>query len=369
VIYATTLNDGDSQAFRSDLSAAMTAAGVAKPLSLISVSDQWTQDFFETAYMSMPAVGGRKIIHVNFRSANYTSGKFRSAGKVVFTLLRGQDVAGAVQYDPNHNDSMDSLNSFGNLETIPPMPGYPMGRVVRGSTPSYYPDASFTRMLKAQGLDGTNTTGIQAPIDINTEFLLVGHIDETVSFMKGAGTHGWRVLVSDTAGGWKLLKDQCPNLSSANCKVSLFTGTSMQTTIGAVVGSTDIANANAWAITEIDNQKQQLKAATGITDADFTPIPAVWWESYQYLVAYVPGIVNGISLQPTQFGPPDPHGPVIGGQDLFIKATNQNLDAIGITNHWIEDFELYHVLDGEVHCGSNTRRQIPATAAWWESGK
>ena len=83
----------------------------------------------------------------------------------------------------------------------------------------------------------------------------------------------------------------------------------------------------------------------------------------------MPGIVNGISLQPTHFGPPDPHGPVIGGHDLFVQATTQNLDAIGITNHWIEDFELYHALDGEVHCGSNTRRQIPATAAWWESGK
>lgn len=118
VIYATTMNDGDSLAFRNDLTAAMTAAGVAKPLSLISDSDQWTQDFFETAYMSMPAVGGQKIIHVNFRSANYTSGKFRAAGKVVFTVLRGQDVAGTIQYDPNHDDNMDSLNSFGNLETI-----------------------------------------------------------------------------------------------------------------------------------------------------------------------------------------------------------------------------------------------------------
>lgn len=102
---------------------AITASVPDSELVTFDLYDQWTQDFFETAYMSMPAPNGeQKVIHVNIRSANYddyTPG-LRTAGKVVFTKLRGPDVAGVVQYDENHSDEMDSLNSFGNLETIPP---------------------------------------------------------------------------------------------------------------------------------------------------------------------------------------------------------------------------------------------------------
>ncbi len=371
VIYATALNESASTQFRADLSAAMTASGITKPLAtFVNVQDQWTQDFFETAYMAMPASGGRQVIHVNFRSSNYTGKSLRSAGRVVFTALRGPDVAGAVQYDPAHNDNMDSLNSFGNLETIPPYGAFNMGRVVRGSASSFYPDPSFDRMIQAQGIDSGNASGIQDLVEIDTSFLLVGHIDETVSFTKSSqGTHGWEVLVADTTQGWNLLRGQCPNPTAPACKTTIFAGTGWQTTIGAVVNDTDIANANAWAVTEIDSQREQLKQATGIVDADFVSIPAVWWTQSNYLVAFVPGIVNGISLGDGHHGPPDPYGPVIGGQDIFVAATAGALTPIGVTAHWIEDWDLYHELDGEVHCGSNTKRVVPTNVAWWESGK
>ncbi|PKN32428.1 MAG: hypothetical protein CVU63_18835, partial [Deltaproteobacteria bacterium HGW-Deltaproteobacteria-20] len=120
-VYATSINHSDSVDFRTDLSAAMAASGMTKPLATLQVDDQWTQDFFETAYMSMPAPGGaQKVIHVNIRSANYTQGGLRSGGRVVYTVLRGKDTAGVTQYDSAHSNNMDSLNSFGNTETIPP---------------------------------------------------------------------------------------------------------------------------------------------------------------------------------------------------------------------------------------------------------
>jgi hypothetical protein len=40
---------------------------------------------------------------------------------------------------------------MGNTETVPPDAGYPLGRHLRGSAAGGAPDASFTRMLKAQG--------------------------------------------------------------------------------------------------------------------------------------------------------------------------------------------------------------------------
>jgi len=62
---------------------------------------------------------------------------------MVFTVFRGKDVAGIQQFNPTHNLDMDSLNSNGNLETIPPYSNggidYPLGRLFRGSIPTFIP--------------------------------------------------------------------------------------------------------------------------------------------------------------------------------------------------------------------------------------
>ena len=76
--------------------------------------------------------------------------------------------------------------------------------------------------------------------------------------------------------------------------------------------------------------------------------------------------MNGIYLSDTDFAPPKPHGPVIGGQDIFEAQLVEAFKPHGITVHFVEDWDLYHRLDGEVHCGSNTTRVVPDTNPWWE---
>ena len=41
----------------------------------------------------------------------------------------------------------------------------------------------------------------------------------------------------------------------------------------------------------------------------------------------------------------------------------------GITVHFIENWDLYHRLGGEVHCGTNAMREVPTDVKWWESGR
>jgi hypothetical protein len=48
------------------------------------------------------------------------------------------------------------------------------------------------------------------------------------------------------------------------------------------------------------------------------------------------------------------------------------LDDIGLTVHWIDDWDTYHRQAGEIHCGTNVVR-TPAEAApsysgpqWWD---
>src|SRR5207302_5679129 len=131
-----------------------------KPLT---ADDQWMQDFLEFGYASMPAAdGGQQVMRTAYRSANVedpsnTNNPLRAAGWLAYTVFRGPDYAGITQFrlPPTQADAdMDSLNSFGNLETIPPYSlngqSYPLGRVIRGSIATFHPDPTFMAMLDAQ---------------------------------------------------------------------------------------------------------------------------------------------------------------------------------------------------------------------------
>jgi protein-arginine deiminase len=366
--YASALNTTSSQVFRNDLSAGVTLAGLPDPLYEVPVQDQWNQDYFETAYVSMPGPNGKQhVIHVNFRSANFTNNSLRSAGRIVYTMLRGKDVAGAVQYDPQHSNNMDTLNSFGNLETVPPYTwngkSYLNGRVLRGSTPSFYPDKSFDKMIASQGS--------QPILYINTEWLLVGHVDETTTFVKASTPRGWALGLNDPALAKKMLEDA---KAAGYGTTPMFVGKSWgqqgpaEVTINAVLADPDVMNESAKAVVEIDGQLATLKDETGITDAEIIHIPFLHQPAGGYSVAYQPGTVNGIYLSDTVYGPPKPHGPKINGKDIFETQLVEAFAPYGITVHFIEDWDLYHRLDGEVHCGSNATRQVPDANYWWESG-
>jgi len=365
--YVTKYSSEGSVAFRTDLNAALGAAGIHKPLYEIEgYSDQWTQDFFETAWTAMPAADGLHVIHVNFRSANYT-GSLRNAGRVVYTHLRGKDVAGATVYDPNHDNYMDSLNSFGNTETVPPYEldgvSYPNGRVFRGSVPDYYPDPAFDRMIESQQ--------VQPMLNVDTSWLLVGHVDETIAFVNAPDLdRGWTVAVNDAALAWAKLEEL---QAAGNGGWLMFQGKSWSNghdaaiSIDEVLSDPDLAASNQWAVAEVDGQLETLKEATGVLDEELVLVPFLHHDEYGYSVAFQPGFVNGLSITPEHFAPPRGHGVIDGSTYVFQEWVAENFAAIGVELHWVEDWNLYHALLGEVHCGSNATREIPALD-WWESG-
>ena len=62
---------------------------------------------------------------------------------------------------------------------------------------------------------------------------------------------------------------------------------------------------------------------------------------------------------------------VLGAAALPGCRHVQTKDALtphGISISWIDDWALYHALDGEVHCGTNAARSIPSVK-WWETGR
>jgi len=365
-VYVTNTNSTPSSLFRADLTKAAQASALPEPIYEYDGTDQWAQDFFETAYTSMPAPGGgQHVMHVNFRSANYSNGKLRSAGQIVFQL-RGKDVAAAVQYDPQHPDNMNTLNSFGNMETVPPYTHagktFALGRVLRGSTPNFYPDTSFDRMIHAQDA--------QPIIYIDTEWLQVGHVDETITFIKSNSPRGWAMGVNDPALARTMLEKA---KADGHGGVAMFVGKSWwgnqsaEVTIDEVLADPDVMNESAQAAIEIAGQIAVLKQETGIADAEIFTIPFLHQPTNEGSVAFQPGTVNGIYLSDRDFGVPKPWGPNIGGQDIFEAHLVEAFAPYGINVHFIEDWNLYHRLSGEVHCGTNTTRVVPDADRWWES--
>jgi protein-arginine deiminase len=357
-------------AMRNDVNAANAAAGVPA-LRTIQTGDSWNQDYFETGFMSMPGPNGTQhAIRVNIRSANIqstnVSNPLRPAGRAVFAL-RGKDSAAVQEYDKTRPRTFDTLNSFGNFETVPPYThngqSYPLGRQLRGNIPSYYTDKVFTKMMEAQK--------VQPPIYLDTSWLVVGHVDETLSFVKANNARGWVLLVNDATMAVTMLQ-QAANSGFGN--VPMFVGKfwgqndPAQATINQVLSDEDVMTSSAEAQVEVAAQITKLKTETGLTDAEIIKIPFLHMSMSGRHIAYQPGMVNGIYVSPTMFVAPDPHGPLINGQDIFKVAMQNALTPFGVTVRFAEDWDTYHRNLGEVHCGTNTTRAIP-TAKWWESGR
>ena len=357
--------------FNADVAASSTAAKLPKPIQFKS-QDVWAQDFFDPAYMVMPGEGGKQhVMHANFRSANFTQNTFRAAGKVVFDL-RGKDVAAIVAYDPRHNDNMDSLNSFGNMETIPPYTlagkSFPYGRILRGHIPTWYADPTFTKMIESQG--------VQDPIYVDTEWLIVGHVDEFLTYIPVSSPRGWALVVADATMARKMLQDlSARGLGATKLHEGLSVWNSSGSgrvsamkTVAQVLADQDVMSASQLAQGKIDKALTIIRDAVGLTDAEIIRVPTLFESEMGAAVAWDPGTVNGIVLG-NRFAAPKAHSAIVEGKDIVQKAFEDALVPRGMVVDWVEDWDTYHINLGEVHCGSNVRRTPPAKPFWMQGVK
>ena len=376
IVYAAPYAEGYAYGneFFNDLKDAVSEAGIEEPVVELDTDDPWAQDFFETAYMSMPNEDGMHVIHVNLRSANleqdWWSSNLRASGKLVFTKMRGPDRAGIQQYNDNDGD-VDTLNSMGNTETIPPYVhngvSYPLGRILRGSIPSYYPDTAFSKMLESQD--------VQPPVYLNTSWLSVGHVDETISFVKANNERGWTLIVNDAILAKTMLEQA---VEQGFGRAVMFEGKSMwndwgqmssaAATISQVLNDPDIMSESLDSAVYVSEQIETLKDEIGFEDDELLKAPFLHMSYYGGSAAYQPGTVNGISLGDYHFGVPEPHGPIVNGVDIMKKQYEDELGKEGIVVHWIENWDFLHIGGGEVHCGSNTTREVSQNIKWWENG-
>lgn len=406
-------NDPDArrqQSFVKALAKEAKQAGITKPLMTFEkYRDVWAQDFTEPAYLNMTGPDGRQqAMRVMLRSAQE-----REAGRQLYDL-RGPNI-GVVQARGQDMRGWNTLNSYGNLETIPPYAqggrSFPAGRIIMGESrdgSGQRPSKEIRTLLRSQGL--------QDPLLLDTSWLHVGHVDEFVHFLPADTPRGWRIGLADPRAGLNLLRKAQRDGHGAAKMFSVpgFNGVKTpKETIEQALASRHLVSDNRTAAQKIQANLEILKRETGVTDEEIVRVPALYTrgtktdpegarvpqlrslggstapEATEKHVqrqfpgrdstsattappgpetvttsAYVPGAVNGILLSRDRYLAPRQWGPIIGGKDIFTEAVTAAYTRADMKVSYIDDWHTYHLQDGEVHCGTNTLRD--ASAAWWK---
>ncbi|KAF4906606.1 Protein-arginine deiminase type-3 [Colletotrichum fructicola] len=396
-LVSTWANDTNpvQQYFIEQLDAARKAVDISNPLWLFNQSsDIWAQDVVEPAYASMPGPDGPIAIRIMLRSAQST----RTGGRQVFEQMRGPGF-GAFQPSgysgtgfPGSGFGYHTINSYGNLETIPPHRSkrgifYKAGRVIQGKHYDSFPAQAVRDLIFSNG--------VQSTLFLETGWLRVGHVDEFVQFVPYDNDLGFTIAIAtpdlainlfqeaQAAGHGEAMAisfDAQPQIDRFKVDMPLY----LNLTINDVLSNATFMEINAYAQKWINHNLDILLSEIPLDRDDVIHVPGLfrdrsgggvyvnpdgldfYWppvlkDEYQ-LGAFLPGAINGIVVG-DQYLSPNPFGPVISGEDILAKAVRGAYSRAGMNVTFIDDYFSHHIRGGEVHCGSNTLRQTDMV--WW----
>ena len=263
-----------------------------------------------------------------------------------------------------------SWDSFGNLEASPPVTvngtDYPFGRIYYGKEGNTGLHPELADFLVAQQ--------IQAPVEMDTFWLCVGHVDEFQTFVPDPSSEkGFKFLISDVPSAYEII-DSLP----AGMALTRYAADHGYATAGDFQPGGDDAlrqlNMDLQA-DEIDPILQQFRDEFGIEDEDIIRIPSLF-ETIGgcggTVAALIPGMVNLIVANreggDTDLFIPDPYFRTNTGDqstDPIIEAFTAQMPD-GLILNYVDNWDTYHLALGEVHCGTNVLRT--PTDNWWEVG-
>jgi protein-arginine deiminase len=257
-----------------------------------------------------------------------------------------------------------TFDSFGNLEASPPVTvggtKYPFGRIYYGSIGSWGMDDVLADFLAAQE--------IQEPFALDTSWLCVGHVDEYSTFVPDPSSEkGFKLLLADVPTAYAILDGLDPNAS-----LPLYGNDYGYGTVGALTGDTALRALNQDLQSDyLDPIKAKFKSELGLTDADIILIPTLFETVSRCgggVAALMPGMVNLIVAtgndNDTHLFLPDPFFREFADQstDPLINHLAEVLPS-ELELHFVDNWDVYHLGLGEVHCGTNVRRT--PIDEWW----
>ncbi|KJE35047.1 hypothetical protein UF64_10130 [Thalassospira sp. HJ] len=187
-----------------------------KPSADVMTPDQWMRDTIFSGYSSWPGTAGNHKTQTTFIKMH----RQRELQNWVFGNLMSKDHA--VYYPAaGSGDAVNSANSGGNFEVTPPVKKtlgntYPLGRVYYGHSAKNRLGANSTLRKSRHKIDESTRSFIEAqtlqsPIELDTDWLAVGHVDEMMTFLPypgGGENKKWKLLVASPKKAYDLMTDK-----------------------------------------------------------------------------------------------------------------------------------------------------------------
>ncbi|KAM5270263.1 protein-arginine deiminase type-1 isoform 1-T1 [Hipposideros larvatus] len=314
-------------------------------------NDRWIQDEIEFGYVEAP----HKYFPVVFDSP-----RDRGLKDFPYKKILGPDFGYVTREIPFAGAS--GLDSFGNLDVSPPVTvggkQYPLGRILIGSS---FPKSGGRRMAKVVR-DFLKAQQVQEPLELYSDWLSVGHVDEFLSFVPTSDQKGFRLLLASPRVCLKLFQEK---KEQGYGEAAQFDGLEHQVkrSINDMLADRSLQSDSRYVQKCIDWNREVLKKELGLTERDIVDIPQLFFLRDSYAEAFFPDMVNMVVLG-KYLGIPKPFGPIINGRCCLEEKVRSLLEPLGLHCVFINDYLSYHKLMGEIHCGTNVRRE-PFSFKWW----
>ncbi|POI27848.1 hypothetical protein CIB84_008402 [Bambusicola thoracicus] len=222
---------------------------------------------------------------------------------------------------------------------------------------------------------------VQAPVELFSDWLATGHVNEFVTFVPSPDAKRFRMLMASPAACYKLFRQKqkegqgeatmfkgkravgslggnCANPSQG------YSGTdTKRVTINKVLSNGIMMQQNQYVQRCIDWNRDILKKELGLTEEDIIDLPALFKLDKGKAMPYFPNMVPMLILS-KELGIPKPFGPLVGGECCLEHHVRSLLEPLGLRCRFLEDISSYHGRLGEVHCGTNVHRR-PFAFCWW----
>lgn len=307
-------------------------------------SDVWMQDTVEIGRFCVPTEQGVEqfigvLAGIRSKHGGPTDCKPLDRNMHAYFTDRGAVILEPAAPRPNTR----WIDWYGNLEVSPPVPTFPHGRILTGKQGDLSMHPDVLGFLEEQRL--------QAPaLIIDTSWLEIGHVDEVVNFVPAPDGPGFRVLLPSPSLAKQIL-EEAACAGRHDCPV--FAGTNGETTVVTLLEEVASSAENAAIEQRLASTRVQLCEELGIRTNDFAGIPALFRDG----VAVIPNGVNSLVCNGHVIIP-DPKGPQVDGEDLFMASIRDSLIELGLNIHFVDNWDPYHVRSGEIHCGTNAIRRI-----------
>ncbi|CDQ67303.1 unnamed protein product [Oncorhynchus mykiss] len=310
--------------------------------------DRWMQDEIEFGYIDSP--------HQRFPVV-LDSPRDGELQDFPYDVLLGPDFGYVTR--TAYDEEVSSLDSFGNLEVSPPVivngKIYPLGRIIIGVA---FPTATKGRNMTKVVQDFLWAQKVQEPIALFSDWLLVGHVDEFMTFVPAPDKKGFRLLLASPDAGYKLFRG-LQNDGHGQAKMFDGLGAEEEITVDEILSDDKLGAENNYVQSCIDWNRDVLKRELGLDDDDIIDLPILFHVMEENrAVAYYPDMVNMIVLG-KNLGIPKPFGPKVDGRCALEAEMTSLMEGLGLHCTYIDDFASYHKLLGEVHCGSNGQAYPP----------